>query len=369
MINRASPALQTIALLSLLIATLACNAGSAPETVVDTAAEGVGATLEAEGISPQDILNMMLTAAVEGSGPVGTQGYFPTIAPNPEVDQFINGSCYKLEFENFQYCRGTIAIFGPTPDESEITEFASLVPNTPSEQRAATIFESHYWFVEGVEGQSLRLSILGSDTADPQATVYSPTGIVLADGINTTGSGEPEIITVNLPESGLYTIRVDFWDVGQYQIIAVPSQGLAATAIPTPADTCILTGMVNLIRCEGDLPVFSTGDLDQEEIAIVQLIDPIRTVRGPRGRIIEVHNWLFEGRAGQTVIFTVDPVGETDTQIRVFGPLGSVLLDPGDTAGPGESEGGILVLPIDGLYTLRVEFWNVGEYVARIEVQ
>lgn len=81
--------------------------------------------------------------------------------------------------------------------------------------------------------------------------------------------------------------------------------------------------------------------------------------------LFEVHNWTFNGEAGQTITIEVTGEGETDPQIRLLGP-GDALLAEDDDSGGGLNARLATTLPETGAYTARVSVFTEGTYTIRI---
>lgn len=84
------------------------------------------------------------------------------------------------------------------------------------------------------------------------------------------------------------------------------------------------------------------------------------------GSITEAHDWEFEGRAGQTITVIVEGEGDVDPRVTLLGPEGMFLSDVNDNEGPVE----VLryTLPINGIYTIRVDVFQRGAYTITLMV-
>jgi hypothetical protein len=92
-------------------------------------------------------------------------------------------------------------------------------------------------------------------------------------------------------------------------------------------------------------------------------------VDGDLDTIFEADDWTFQGRAGQTVTIRCNAaVGSTtDPRINLLGPDGSFLAADDDG---GTNYNAILrniTLPTDGEYTIKVDVFETGRYVLRLE--
>ncbi len=113
--------------------------------------------------------------------------------------------------------------------------------------------------------------------------------------------------------------------------------------------------------------VENMGEIGSEETSTQKgTIAVGNTVSGMVTTSSEVHDWTFEGQAGQMVTLRCNPAaGEsTDPVITLLGPDGASLAEDDDS---GDGFGALIdnvVLPADGMYTIRVEIWlaSTGSY-------
>jgi hypothetical protein len=84
--------------------------------------------------------------------------------------------------------------------------------------------------------------------------------------------------------------------------------------------------------------------------------------------IFEVHDWTFEGEAGQVVTISVAAAAgsEADPRINLLGPDGEWLIadDDGGNGTDARIEG--YSLPASGSYTIKVDVFTGGEYVLSV---
>lgn len=88
-------------------------------------------------------------------------------------------------------------------------------------------------------------------------------------------------------------------------------------------------------------------------------------VTGELNDLFQAENWTFCATAGQTVTIEVNSIGETDPRVKLIGPDGSVLAEDDDSGGGWNAliEG---PLPVDGVYTIRVDVYAVGQYTVTV---
>ncbi|MBN1120832.1 MAG: pre-peptidase C-terminal domain-containing protein, partial [Anaerolineae bacterium] len=81
-------------------------------------------------------------------------------------------------------------------------------------------FDAHSWMFAGSAGQSITVSVRGSDNMDPEVSVYDPGGneLGLDDDSGGGSNGHDALLTVTLPADGTYVIRVRPWQTGTYTI-------------------------------------------------------------------------------------------------------------------------------------------------------
>ena len=90
------------------------------------------------------------------------------------------------------------------------------IGQTASGEITAT-FEAHNWLFEGVGGQVVTIRVESQGEADPFVKLINPDGVVIAQNDDYGGTFNA-LITVTLPLSGTYTIRVTAWSPGAYTI-------------------------------------------------------------------------------------------------------------------------------------------------------
>jgi hypothetical protein len=82
------------------------------------------------------------------------------------------------------------------------------------------LFAVHAWTFSGNAGQTvtIRASARGGDGADPRLNLLGPDGSLLAED-DDGGEGTAALInSFALPSSGQYTIHLDVWSTGRYEI-------------------------------------------------------------------------------------------------------------------------------------------------------
>ncbi|MEM7335478.1 MAG: PPC domain-containing protein [Chloroflexota bacterium] len=109
---------------------------------------------------------------------------------------------------------------------------------------------------------------------------------------------------------------------------------------------------------------FSTGIStmrDGTPKGTVSLNQPVRdTIDG----FLDIHDWSFDGQAGQTITIQVNPIdgSNPDPRVGILDANGNLLIEDDDS---GANLGALIQsyqLPANGTYTIRVDGWNEGSY-------
>ncbi len=214
------------------------------------------------------------------------------------------------------------------------------------------VFEAHNWLFEGTAGQTIQIAATGGDEVDTRIRLIDPNGDLLAEEDDTVGS-DP-LISITLPVDGLYTARVDTWSTGTYSLIVTEGEIEIKEAEEDLED---LEPIEVAEKVDPSLPVF---DLDDGyDTTLVQLIDINVPYTSSFSSVFDAHNWLFKGTAGQDIqiVSTGDGV---DTRARLIDPDGDLLVEEDDTMGIDPWI--VTTLPVDGLYTVRIDTWSEGVY-------
>ncbi|NDJ53189.1 MAG: hypothetical protein GYB68_08915 [Chloroflexi bacterium] len=103
----------------------------------------------------------------------------------------------------------------PAFDDVELPTYISsfAVGETLNPPAVSGFLEAHYFFFEGTAGQSITFTGTPNAEMDMTMALYSANGSELANE-DVGFSGEQEVITISLPETGLYAIRTDFFSTG-----------------------------------------------------------------------------------------------------------------------------------------------------------
>ncbi len=83
--------------------------------------------------------------------------------------------------------------------------------------------------------------------------------------------------------------------------------------------------------------------------------------------LLQAHNWVFQGEAGQHVRITAEAIGDTDPRIVLLDPNGNSLTSDDDSGydyGLGMWDSYLTyTLPTNGEYTIRVDIFFEGEFM------
>ncbi len=77
--------------------------------------------------------------------------------------------------------------------------------------------EAHNWAFTGSSGDAVVIRVTGINGSDPHARLFDETGTLLGEN-DDSGSSLDAQITATLPYDGTYTIRIDMYTMGEYQV-------------------------------------------------------------------------------------------------------------------------------------------------------
>ncbi len=85
--------------------------------------------------------------------------------------------------------------------------------------------------------------------------------------------------------------------------------------------------------------------------------------------LFDLHDWTFQGQAGQKVTIRCAPApgADTDPELDLLGPGGQILAEDDDGGGEYTALIPDFTLPEDGTYTIRIEVWTTGRYVLSLD--
>lgn len=83
------------------------------------------------------------------------------------------------------------------------------------------LFEIHNWTFNGTAGQTVTIqgNAAGGDSTDPRVNLLGPDGTLLAGDDDSGQDANALISSFTLPANGQYTIQIDVWQTGQYEIV------------------------------------------------------------------------------------------------------------------------------------------------------
>ncbi len=114
---------------------------------------------------------------------------------------------------------------------------------------------------------------------------------------------------------------------------------------------------------EGNLPMYDAGD--GYETSFVREIAVGGTDGDTFTSVFDAHNYVFEGNAGQIVTIRITgAAGDLDTRAKLIDPNGTLLVEEDDTEGVNPVI--VYTLPMDGLYTIRIDTWSEGSYTVTV---
>lgn len=87
-------------------------------------------------------------------------------------------------------------------------------------------------------------------------------------------------------------------------------------------------------------------------------------VNGEITDLFEIHNWTFNGTAGQTVTIEGNAAGgdATDPRLNLLGPDGTLLTGDDDSGQDANALISSFTLPATGQYTIQIDAWQIGRY-------
>ncbi|WP_420643675.1 pre-peptidase C-terminal domain-containing protein [Candidatus Leptofilum sp.] len=83
------------------------------------------------------------------------------------------------------------------------------------------LFEVHSWTFNGTAGQTVTIqgNAAGGDSTDPRVNLLGPDGNFLVGDDDTGDDNNALISSFTLPSTGQYTIQIDTWQTGRYEIV------------------------------------------------------------------------------------------------------------------------------------------------------
>jgi hypothetical protein len=185
------------------------------------------------------------------------------------------------------------------------------------------------WLFEGWSGQSVAIQVISQGECDPRARLIDPHGNVIAED-DDGGGGFNALITLNLPLTGIYTVRVDAYTPGAY--------------------TITLQEMYAGGRSYG---LLSYGDTVQG------------TITGTRS----AENWNFIGAEGDSIAIYMEAADyDLDPAVRLI-DAGDNEIGYDDDSGGGLNSYLLATLPADGLYTIVAQAYSgSGDYTLSLNL-
>lgn len=209
----------------------------------------------------------------------------------------------------------------------------ALVPGVEVRGTLNTQTPQQEWTLAGTAGQVITISAVdnGSGMMDVSLRLIAPDGSELAANDDQEGTDLPNVTDAQLADlvlalDGVYTVRVELVaGSGSYSLGVSREQSFERTA------------------------------------------DGATRLSGSITAALPVERWTFQGKAGQTLTFTMQAQGGTlDSVLRLLDPNNTVLAendDAEDTALGKDSQLVQVSLPADGNYTLEARrFDGVGDY-------
>jgi len=83
--------------------------------------------------------------------------------------------------------------------------------------RIGSLSEAHNWYFSGQAGQTVQITVTGDGSSDPQFKLIAPSGSLVGSD-DDSGGNSGAYLSVTLPETGTYTVRIDMWTPGGYTL-------------------------------------------------------------------------------------------------------------------------------------------------------
>lgn len=143
-------------------------------------------------------------------------------------------------------------------------------------------------------------------------------------------------------------------------IISVQETAKALTAFDSAGFTLDENGDGTFVFTNSD-PNLALGS---EDAILKGAIQVGGQVSGEITDIFEVHNWTFNGTAGQTVTIQGNAAGggSADPRVNLLGPDGEFLVGDDDSGEDNNALISSFTLPVDGEYTIQIDTWQTGRY-------
>ncbi len=232
------------------------------------------------------------------------------------------------------------------------TTEGTLVAGTAQEGELTDLFAAHDWNFEGTAGQrvTIRVEAAPGEETDPRASLVDADGSVLASDDDGGGGLNAEISNYELPADGTYTVKVDVFSEGGYLITLTEGSDDAGSTSDPASEPLV------------------ADDIDDTVLELPSNVEGALTYSIPREAELNdlgaVHDWGFDGPAGRKVTIRVEaaPGEETDPRVTLVDPDGNILTADDDGGGGLNAEISDYELPVDGVYTVKVDVFAGGAY-------
>lgn len=153
------------------------------------------------------------------------------------------------------------------------------------------------------------------------------------------------------------------WTVISIMAVAFPvvislQEASKALAVFDPAEFATVTDGGTVVYSD---PQLALGSEDAIPMGVVQIGG---RANGEITDLFEVHNWTFNGSAGQTVTIQGNAFGgdSTDPRVNLLGPDGTLLAGDDDSGQDANALISSFTLPANGQYTIQIDVWQTGRY-------
>lgn len=106
---------------------------------------------------------------------------------------------------------------GPNLDGYTTSLEGILIVGEPRQMVLTNYGEAHNWTFIGAAGDAVVIRVVGINGSDPHARLFDENGTLLGENDDSGYSLDSEI-AATLPNDGAYTIRIDMYTTGEYQV-------------------------------------------------------------------------------------------------------------------------------------------------------
>ena len=102
-------------------------------------------------------------------------------------------------------------------DGLNTTKVDTITVGETKNDNLSGIFEAHNYTFDGTAGQTVTITAIGTGDTDPRVYLIDPSGNKIGED-DDGGGGYNALLTMTLPSTGKYTIRVDVFTAGDFTL-------------------------------------------------------------------------------------------------------------------------------------------------------